>query len=270
VRGKISLLALLAASAATARAVAGPPFLTDDPVPAPYHGYEAYALIDADKNAGSSTTTQGPAIEFNWGPLHNVQLSVTVPYTFLSVPANPAPPLPQGIPGTTVSGFGDIEFGLKYRFLQKTAGRPQIAFYPSVELPTGNFGDGIGNGRAWWRFPVWLQKSWGDWTTYGGGGYAVNRAPGQSNFPFAGWLMQRDLGGESLVGAELYYQGPQFAGDRWSTFYNVGSEIGLSKEFSILFSIGHTVSGDNQTVGYFALGWTGRFHKGASGTEPAP
>jgi hypothetical protein len=39
---------------------------------------------------------------------------------------------------------------------------------------------------------------------------------------FAGWLVQRDLSENILVGAELYYEGPQFAGDRYSTFYDAG------------------------------------------------
>ena len=29
---------------------------------------------------------------------------------------------------------------------------------------------GLGNGRAWCKIPLWIQKSWGPWTTYGGGG----------------------------------------------------------------------------------------------------
>jgi hypothetical protein len=247
--------------AAMGRATAGPPYLTDDPVPADYHGYEAYFLVTTEKNAGVSTETDAPALEFNWGPLRNVQASITLPYTFLTVPLSPSSFVPQGTAGATVSGMGDTELGIKYRFLQETRDRPQIAFYPSIEIPTGNKENGIGNGRTWYRFPVWLQKSWGRWTTYGGGGYSVNSAPGQSNFPFAGWLVQRDFSDALSVGGELYYQGPQFVGDRHSTFYNFGSYIILTDGFGILFSLGHTLSGDNASVGYFALGWTGLFYK---------
>lgn len=252
---------LLLLLATMSRAVAGPPFLTDDPVPADYRGYEAYVFVQTEKNAGVSTETDVPALEFNWGPLRNVQASITVPYTFLAVPSSPSNLIPQGTPGATVSGIGDTQLGIKYRFLQETPNLPQVAFYPSIEVPTGNKDNGIGNGRTWYRFPVWLQKSWGRWTTYGGGGYAVNTAPGQTNFPFAGWLVQRDFSQALSAGAELYYQGPQFAGDRHSTFYNFGSSITLTDGFGILFSLGHTLSGDNASVGYVALGWTGLFHK---------
>lgn len=258
------LVTLFFAMVPFGRAVAGPPFLTDDPVPTEYRHYEAYTFATADKTAGVSTTTQAPAVEFNWGALPNTQISFSLPYTFLSVPSIPGAKLPQSIPGTTVSGFGDAEFGVKYRFLQETAGRPQMSFYPSIEIPTGNSENGIGNGRTWYRLPIWMQKSWGKWTTYGGGGYALNSMPGTTNYVFGGWLVQRDFSDYVTVGAEVYYEGPQFVGDRSSTFYNVGSYISLTKNFGILFSLGHTFAGDDQSVAYFAFGWTGALHKAAA------
>jgi hypothetical protein len=260
---RIVIAALLAALLLTTnRALAGPPYLTDDPVPADYRDLETYVFVSTDKSAGISTETDGPAIEANWGALPNVQVSLTLPYTFLSVPASPQVMLPEAAPQATVSGFGDTEFGVKYRFLQETPNRPQISFYPSIEIPTGNQYNGIGNGRTWYRIPIWMQKSWGRWTTYGGGGFALNNAPGMTNYGFAGWLIQRDFSDAVSVGGEVYYQGPQFAGDRYSLFYNFGSTIALSHGFSVLFSVGHTFSGgDNQSVAYFGLGWTGPLHK---------
>jgi hypothetical protein len=243
------------------RAVAGPPYLTDDPVPTGYGDLEIYEYAMTTKDAGVSTETQAPALEINWGAAKNIQISATFPYTFLSVPSRPGELVPQGVPGTTVSGYGDTEFAVKYRFLQETSNRPQISFYPAVEIPTGNSQNGIGNGRTSYRLPVWAQKSWGRWTTYGGGGYVLDDAPGTTNFAFGGALLQRDLSDNVSVGGEIYYQGAQFAGDRYSMFYNAGSFITLDKGFGILFSASHTLSGDNQSVAYFALGWTGAIHK---------
>lgn len=257
----LALLMLLCAFGATAsRAVAGPPYLTDDPVPTDDGGLEIYEFATTTKDAGVATETQAPSLEVNWGAVRNIQISATFTYNFLSVPVHPSDVVPQGIPGTTVSGYGDTEFGVKYRFLQETAERPQISFYPSIEIPTGNSQNGIGNGRIWYRLPVWAQKSWGRWTTYGGGGYALNSAPGTTNFGFGGALLQRDLSDNVSVGGELYYQGPQFQGDRYSMFYNGGSYVTLDKGFGILFSLCHTLSGDNQSVAYVALGWTGSIH----------
>ena len=38
--------------------------------------------------------------------------------------------------------------------------------------------------------PLWLQKSWGPWTTYGGGGFGFNTARGGRNWAFLGWQAQ--------------------------------------------------------------------------------
>lgn len=186
-----------------------------------------------------------------------MQLSITVPYTFVSTPEDAELSEPGSIEGATVSGLGDVEIGVKYRFLQENRTVPQISFYPSAELPTGSFNKGIGSGRTWYRFPIWIQKSWGQRTTYGGGGYAINTASGESNFTFAGWLVEREIGRSSTLGAEIYYEGPQFAGDKWATFYNVGGEVAVSDHVSILMSAGHTVSGDDESTLYFGLGFQG-------------
>ena len=77
-------------------------------------------------------------------------------------------------------------------------------------------------------------------------------------------LVQRDVSENVTIGAEIYSQGPQFTGDKSATFYNAGSYITLTKQFGILFSIGHTFAGDSQSVAYFALGWTGTLHKTAA------
>jgi len=69
----LALLLLLSIPAPTLWAQAGPPFQTDDPTPVPRGHYEAYVF-------GAVTATRvevdpvGPAFEFNWGALPNVQL----------------------------------------------------------------------------------------------------------------------------------------------------------------------------------------------------
>ena len=41
------------------------------------------------------------------------------------------------------------------------------------ELPTGSATKGLGVGKTWYKVPLWAQKSFGPWTTYGGGGETV-------------------------------------------------------------------------------------------------
>lgn len=223
---------------------AGPPFLTDDPEPVDLHHWEFYVFGAGDRtNDGNSLT--GPAIELNYGVLPNTQLHLVAPMASVSGPGT----------GWT-SGLGDTEVGVKYRFLNETDTRPQIGVFPMAELPTGSSARGLGNGRTWFRLPLWIQKSWGPWTTYGGGGVALNSAPGQRNYGFAGWMLQRDIGRYLTLGAELFRQGADTAGGRGFLAANAGGYVKFNDNFDLLFSAGRSISGERHLLWYLGLYWT--------------
>jgi hypothetical protein len=222
---------------------AGPPFLTDDPEPVDYQHWEAYLFTLGDHSG--SYTVEGPAVELNYGVLPDTQLHLIVPMTTVGG---------GGVSAT--SGLGDTEFGIKYRFLHETNGWPQIGIFPLVELPTGDAGRGLGNGQTWFQLPLWLQKSWGPWTTYGGGGEVLNYAPGQRNHPYGGWLVQRDFGPHLTLGGELFAQDRNTKNDQGFAALNFGGSYNVNEHFSLLFSAGHSVAGDQHTLWYFALYWT--------------
>ncbi len=223
---------------------AGPPFLTDDPEPVDLNHFEFYIFESSLASLGS-VTIQGPAAEFNWGPLSDVQLHVISGLTSLSTPGNPS-----------VYGLGDTEMGIKFRFIKESDNSPQVGIFPMVEIPTGNPGNGLGNGLAWYKFPLWMQKSWGPWTTYGGGGYAFNAAAGMRNYPFGGWLLQRDLDSSLTLGGELFAQGQDMDSNQGFLLVNIGGQFNFSPNFSLLFSGGHSIVGQDTTVTYLGLYWT--------------
>ncbi len=241
---KTILLAVCLSPIITTRIVAGPPFLTDDPEPVEYRHWEAYLFGQGD-HAGSGYTINGPAMELNYGVLPDTQLHLVVPVTTIG-----------GGGDSTRSGLGDTEFGVKYRFLHETSDRPQIGVFPMVELPTGDADRGLGNGRAWFRLPLWVQKSWDPWTTYGGGGVVLNSAAGQRNYPFGGWLLQRDLGKHLTLGGEIFAQGADTDTDRGFAALNFGGTLKVTDHFDLLFTAGHSVAGDQHTLWYFGLYWT--------------
>ena len=128
----------------------------------------AFRVLHAlDRHGRYAATRQGvgPAWEFNYGVVPNGQVHIIAPLTFDS---------PAG--GRSQFGYGDTELGFKYRFIDedKNGARPMIGVYPLIELPTGNESLGLGAGYTRAYFPIWIQKSFGDWTTYGGGGYWIN------------------------------------------------------------------------------------------------
>ncbi len=252
-------LSLGIVSAFAAPAFAGPPFLTDDPEPVPFKHYEAYLFSTVDAKR-KDTTGIGPAFEFNVGALPNLQVHLVVPLAFT---------FPQDAP--KAYGMGDMEFGLKYRFIQETDYRPMVGAFPMLEIPTGDPNLGLGNGRTWGKIPLWIQKSWEPWTTYGGDGYAINPAPGQRNYYFGGWLLQREFGERLILGGEIFAQGKSSDDNRSFMVFNLGGFFKITPNFQLLFSGGHTLAGGGHTIGYLGLYYTGGFgEEGRGHPEPKP
>ena len=220
---------------------AGPPFQTDDPEPVPWHHYEAYLFSTVDHASGSSAWVL-PAFEFNIGATPNLQLHAIIPAAYVT-------------PAGSYS-IGDVELGAKYRFLRENDKRPEVGIFPLVEVPTGNSRLGLGNGQVWARLPVWIQKSYGPWTTYGGVGYQINHAPGMKDSLFGGWLIQRQATKRLVLGTEVYSQEAQAIGARQTTFLDAGGYYNFRENLSLLFMLGHTVSGERHTVGYLGLYYT--------------
>jgi hypothetical protein len=240
-------------------AVAGPPFLTDDPDPVPYQHWEFYTFATRDRTSSTNTVT-GPALELNNGVAPNSQFHIIIPETYFS----------SG--GMSASGIGDIEAGVKYRFLTETKHRPEIGTFPLLEFPSGDESRGLGNGRTWAKIPLWLERNVGAWTSYGGGGYAYNPAPGERNYFFGGFVLQRTICLRLTLGSEIFLQGAQaqsnhpespavssisseiqVPGTRSSALWNYGGFYNFTHDFSLLFSAGHSFSGEGNSIFYLAL-----------------
>jgi hypothetical protein len=247
IRRSVASLAAGSALLACQAALAGPPFMTDDPEPIEYRHSEAYVFSTMDKGPGG-TQYLAPAFEFNTSPLEDLHLHAMVPFVSLQ---------PDG--AQNQYGPGDVELGVKYRFVHETDSRPQVGIFPMLELRTGDPDKGLGNGKTWWTFPVWAQKSFGPWTTYGGGGRAFNSAPGMLNYNFGGWLLQRSVTDDLILGGEVFAQGAQSVDGEHSTFLNFGgyyNNIKVCGSCSLLFRVGHSVAGETHTEAYLGLYWS--------------
>ncbi len=228
---------------------AGPPFQTDDPEPVEFRHFEAYAFELSDGTTAGGTVVEVPSFEMNWGAAPNLQLHIVVPVLFNFSPHS----------GPVTYGVGDTELGAKYRFIKETKHRPEVGIFPFVELPSGSPLRGLGVGRTWYRLPMWIQKSWGPWTSYGGGGMVVAHAPGYNDYPFAGWLVQRDVNKKLTLGGELFghgAEGPSATSTRSSTMADIGGMYSFTPGFQLLFAGGHSVAGQAETYTYLALYWT--------------
>jgi len=227
--------------AATALIRAGPPFVTDDPEPVDFQHWEVYLASQyAHGSEGAGGTL--PQVEVNYGALPNLQLHVIAPLAF-DAPAG----------ASREWGYGDTELGAKYRFVEEADGRPQVAVFPLVELPTGDRARGLGSGHTQVFLPVWLQKGLGSWTTYGGAGYWINPGAGNRNWWFTGWLIQKQVRPNLTVGAEIFHETAKTAGGESDTKMNGGVIWDLDETRHILASAGPTIQGPAGYQAYLAF-----------------
>ena len=238
-------LAALALLGIVGTAHGGPPFVTDDPEPVDYQHWEFY-VASQDSKLGGDWSGTGPHLELNYGVVPDVQLHLIAPLVY-DVPPD----------GSARYGYGDTELGVKYRFVQETNYVPQIGIFPLLELPTGSAHDNLGNGH-WQAFlPLWLQKSWGSWTAYGGGGYGVNDFSGSKNWGFVGAVLQKQVLPKLAIGAEVYHQTAyQTDFPNTGTALNVGLVLDLSERHHLLFSAGRSIDGPVDFQCYVAYQFT--------------
>jgi Putative MetA-pathway of phenol degradation len=228
-------IALLVLGVACTAAFAGPPFLTDDPEPVDLHHVEVM-VIDQQTRAviGSAGSVSGEA---NVGCAAETQCHLALPIAF-NIRAG----------GHPHAGLGDVELGVKYRFFNRLDDGWSAAVYPTLELPTGDTGQGLGNGRAQLLLPLWIQRSSGEWSWDTGLSRLINPAPDARNSWFAGLLALRSFGERLSLGAEMYRRTSAAAGDPSVTGFNVGAIVSLSPHQNLLISAGRGLTHDETNL----------------------
>src|SRR5258708_2371617 len=74
---KCSIL-LAISSLLSASILAGPPFLTDDPVPVNYQHFKIISFATGGKS-NSEINIQAPAVEIDYGLIPNLEINITIP-----------------------------------------------------------------------------------------------------------------------------------------------------------------------------------------------
>ena len=237
---KLRALAALLFAGAAAPALAGPPYLTDDPVPTDTGHWEVYAFTAVEGR--KSTLDANGGVDLNYGPVKNVQLTATLP-----VSASHAP-----IEGWR-SGTGDVELGVKYRFFNDERRGISAAVFPRAILPTSSLAQ---NGKMRFLIPLWLGKDFAGGTSlFGGGGYEINPGPGNRDFWQAAIAVTHDFGKSVSLGAEITRQGADTVGGTAQTRAGLGSIVKLGGPYALLVSGGPTWAEDRTGYHfYLALG----------------
>jgi hypothetical protein len=236
----------------------GPPFQVDDPVPVDFRHYEFYIFGAADGTPVLMSSV-GPAFEFNWGAVPRVQLHAILPWGG-AFPSNKAVYAPAG-EGASAFGLTDMELGVKLAIFKETKITPQIGTFTMFEMPTGNFDNGLGVGKVWYKLPVWLQKNEGKWLFDGGAGEEVVPQTGLHDFPYGGFLVKRELNERLELAAEIFSHGAEgiaAAQTQKSTMIDAGGYWHLKKEpdTEFLFAYGHSIAGQTENYAYAGIYWT--------------
>jgi hypothetical protein len=239
---KLRLAAALALTATAVPAFAGPPYLTDDPVPTDTGHWEIYAFTAGEGER--STVDADAGFDLNYGAVKDVQLTATLPLSFARDPE-------EG----WRSGTGDLELALKYRFIHDEKHGFSAAVFPRLILPTSSI---AGDERTRILLPLWLGKDFAGGTSlFGGGGYEINPGRGNRNFWQAGVALTHDLNDAVSVGGEIAWQQADEAGGSSETSAGLGSIVKLSDHCGLLFSGGPSWAGHR--TGYHFYGALGLF-----------
>jgi hypothetical protein len=194
-------------------ALAGPPFVSDDPAPTDYRHFEIYGFAQGAMARDGAGSAYG--IDFNYGATPDLQLTAVLPVE-VSQPTN----------GATVAGLGNIELAAKYRFLHQADTGWDVAVFPRLFLPSASAH--VGEKHFSLLLPIWAGRSWGDWSTFGGGGCVINRSGDSQDYCLMGWALTRRLLPDLQIGAEIVHQGADSKAGRAAT----GLGGGLIYDFS--------------------------------------
>ena len=215
------------ASVIATPALGGPPYVTDDPEPTVAGETESYTFTEGAFARSPHNETQS-GFEINYGAMPDVQLNVELSVGHDSWHA---------------------ATGIKYRFLEEKGDTPQASFYPAIE---------IGSGETHVLLPVWIAKSFGGWTAFGGGGYSLNNGRGQRNTWFGGAALTRTIHNDLSLGGEVYGETADTMGESGRIGVRAGLTQALGEHFALLASFGPEFeSGEVRAAYYIAAGWHG-------------
>jgi hypothetical protein len=216
-------------------AMAGPPYVSDDPEPTDTGHFEIYTF---DYGTRTRTGTAGEAgIDFNYGAAPDLQLTATLPEGYSSAAGGP-----------TYVGLGNIELAAKYRFLHQDTFGFDVSVFPRIFLPSSS--NAAGDTHVSLLLPIWIQKDFGkDWSAFGGGGCTFN-AIRAADFCQAGAVLTYQILPKLQIGAEAFYQTSDSQGTPASTSIGVGWRYDLTDNVHLLGYVRRGIENTDETDQY--------------------
>lgn len=224
-----SLILALAASAWAMPALAGPPYVTDDPAPMDLGHWEIHAFTSGSHVKGLTEGASG--LDLNYGAAKDLQLTLVLPLAWEDADSFQA-------------RAGDVEMATKYQFLHQDGVGVDLAFFPRAFLPTGPRRGEPKHVNL--LLPVWIGRQMGDWNVFGGGGYEFNPGPGNKDFWQGGIAVTRQIGERLSLGGEIYHRTADVDGGHHFSGVNLGVAFKLNEHYSLLASGGPGIQNANE------------------------
>jgi hypothetical protein len=208
-----------------ALAQGGPPLITDDPG-TPGHGNWEVNLAVTYERSRQVRVLEAPLLDVNYGVGDHLQLKFEVPWAVEDdLEANKNP-----------SGFGNPEFGVKWRFLDQNHAGVAASIYPKLELDTPDVP---------FLMPVQVARQFGRWSFGAEVGYRVVETEDDewiygiaASYETSRWL---ELVGEVHGEADVDFDQDQLV-------FNLGFRYRLTDGLGLLFAAGRSLraSGDDE------------------------
>lgn len=245
---KIALAGLLLLLGATAKlhAEGSPPLITDDPgTPGDGH-WEINVGLSTERRPGSHAA-ELPLLDLNYGIGDRLQLKYEMPYLNAHEAGSPS-----------LSGLGNSEFGVKWRFYDEGEKGLAISVYPQLEFnnPGSRSADqGLVEHGSAFLLPFQFEKAVGGFTLIGQVGREF-RSGGDSWF--YGFSLGRQLSDKVELALELV--GGANAGlHRSQLAANLGVVFDLSERTSLMCSVGREMHNHDEPkatfLGYVGIQW---------------
>jgi hypothetical protein len=179
-----------------------------------------------------------PNVEANYAVTDRLQLHAMVPYAYDRLTG-----------GSTNFGVGDIETGVRYRFIDDDPDgwTPAVAVYPLIDLPTGDKNKNLGTGETHAFLPLWFSKRLGPWIPYAGGGYWINPGTFNKNWIFAAAGAVRELSEAWSLTGELFYASASKVGLKDQTGFDVGARYNLTEHHHFVLTVGRGLANADET-----------------------
>lgn len=216
-------------------AIAGPPYAADDPQPTNVRQYEVYLFSSGQQQVDGHSAVIG--VDFNYGAAPDLQLTAVLPV--VRDAANDA---------RVATGLGNVELAAKYRFLHQADSGWDVAVFPRVFLRSASAS--VGEQHAALLLPIWLEKDWNNWATFGGGGCAINQGGESRNYCLLAWALTRQLLPTLRLGAELQYQTADTRNGRASSAVGAGLQYDINEYCQLLAYMAPGLQNTSQTARY--------------------